>query len=241
MYRSLRVCVVVPAYREERLIGRTLRGIPPWVDRIVVVDDASDDGTEQAAWAVAGEDPRIDVVRLSVNAGVGAAILTGYCHAAALGADVGVVMAGDDQMDPNDLTDLLDALCDERADYVKGNRLAHPEARRMPRLRRFGTHALARMTAWVGGLGSLDDMQCGYTALRLTWLERLPLHEIYPRYGYPNDLILRLAEAGARIVEVPVRPVYADEVSGLAPHRVVTPILTILLQGALRRLERHDA
>lgn len=238
MYEALRVCVVVPAFREEQLIERMLKRVPRDVDHVVVVDDASPDQTFARATAAAQADDRIVVRRLPHNVGVGGAIIEGYRVAGELGADVAVVMAGDDQMDPDDLPRLLAPIVDGSADYVKGNRLAHPDARAMPRVRRIGTHLLARITARVAGLPTLDDAQCGYTALRLSWLAQLPLDKIYPRYGYPNDMILRLAEAGAKIAEVVVRPVYADERSGLVPARVVWPIGRILVRGALRRAYR---
>src|SRR5579864_9298443 len=104
MWMGSRVVVVVPAWDEAPRIGRVLSGIPPWVDAIVVVDDASRDGTTDAARAVL--DGRVEVVRHGENRGVGAAIATGYARALALAPaprDVFVVMAGDGQMDPRDL------------------------------------------------------------------------------------------------------------------------------------------
>src|SRR5579864_3466559 len=105
MWSASRVVVVVPAWDEAPRIGRVILGIPAWVDSIVVVDDASSDGTAEAAREVA--DPRVEIVRHGNNRGVGAAIVTGYKRALAARrngpCDAFVVMAGDGQMDPRDL------------------------------------------------------------------------------------------------------------------------------------------
>src|SRR4051794_17737340 len=93
--------VVVPAYQEEGLIAETLAGMPGYVDRIIVVDDASGDATRERAEAV--DDPRIEVIVHERNQGVGAAIVTGYKRAIEAQLGVTVVMAGDNQMDPAEL------------------------------------------------------------------------------------------------------------------------------------------
>lgn len=206
------IAVVVPAYREERLIGLTLAGIPPWVDTIHVVDDASPDRTVEMARAVA--DPRVRLLRHAKNQGVGAAIVTGYRSALAAHADVIVVMAGDNQMDPDDLAAVVTPIAQDEADYVKGNRFVHRERARMPRLRRLGGGALALLTRLSTGL-DVTDTQCGYTAISGRAASVLPLDDLWTRYGYPNDLLGMLAARGFTVVEVTVRPVYADEQSGI--------------------------
>ena len=75
MYRDMRVAVVVPAHNEERLIGRVITTMPGIVDHVVIVDDASPDGTSDAVRAV--PDPRVELVTLKENQGVGGAILKG--------------------------------------------------------------------------------------------------------------------------------------------------------------------
>lgn len=214
MFRDHRLAVVVPAFNEARLIGTTLDNMPTAVDAIYVVDDASTDAT--AATAQASGDDRVRVIRHESNRGVGGAILTGYRTALADQMELVAVMAGDAQMHPDDLHVLVAALLDENADYAKGNRFAHPAARAMPLARRLGGRALALLTRWATGL-DVHDTQCGFTVVRASCLRHVDLDDMWPRYGYPNDLLALLAAAKARIVEAPVRPVYATERSGVRP------------------------
>jgi glycosyltransferase involved in cell wall biosynthesis len=219
MWNAARVAVIVPAYGEERLIARTLGRIPAFVDGVFVVDDRSPDQTLAVARAHA--DARTVCLSHAQNRGVGAAILTGYRAALEQGYDVLAVMAGDDQMHPDDLSSLIDPIARGVADYAKGNRLAHPDRKAMPRLRRWGGAWLSAVTRFTSGL-KVEDTQCGYTALSAQAGRRLDLDRLWPRYGYPNDLLLMLAEAGMRVIEVPVRPVYAEERSGIRPWHVVS-------------------
>lgn len=238
MYRGLRVAVVIPAHNEERLLPVTLRGLPAFVDHVIVVDDASTDATARVArrrgrWS-------LEVIRHPHNLGVGGAIVTGYRRALALGVDATVVVGADAQMDPQEMPRLLDPLVSGEADYVKGNRLGHPEVwRRMPRVRLLGNLALSWMTQFSSGYKGLRDSQCGYTALGRASLARLPLGDLYPRYGFPNDLLAKLAEVGARVVDRPVTPIYADERSGLRVSRVAWPIFWLLVRSGTRRVVRR--
>lgn len=233
MYRGLRVAVVIPAHDEARLLPTTLAGLPDFVDRVIVVDDASRDATGALARAAGAR-----VVRHRQNRGVGGAIVSGYRAALAERADVAVVVGADAQMDPAEMHRLLDPIAEGLADYVKGDRLGHPEVRRrMPRARYMGNHVLSRLTSAIIG-HRVRDTQCGYTAIRRATLEALPLERLYPRYGFPNDLLARLAEQGARIVDRPVSPIYGEERSGLRIPRVVGPIAWLLLRALARRLAR---
>lgn len=217
MWHGARVAVIVPAYCEARLVGRTIEAVPAFVDVIVVVDDASPDDTSAAV--VARGDVRVRLERHSENLGVGAAIVTGYRCALESGADVMAVMAGDAQMDPADLEAVLRPIVLGRADYVKGNRFVHREAHRMPLSRRVGSKLLSQLTRWSFGL-DVDDTQCGYTAISAPMARRVPFDELWPRYGYPNDLLGILGSLDAKLAEVPVRPVYGNESSGLRPWHV---------------------
>lgn len=234
MYRGQTVAVVIPAHNEEALLPVTLAGLPAFVDHAIVVDDASTDAT-----ATVATHSKLDLVQHAVNQGVGGAIVTGYRRALTLGADVTVVVGADAQMDPAEMSSLIDPVVDDLADYVKGDRLGHPEVvERMPAVRLFGNRVLTRMTRWSSGY-AVRDSQCGYTALAKATLARLPLDDLYPRYGFPNDLLAKLAEVGARVVDRPVTPIYGEEQSGIRVTRVVGPILWLLLRSGVRRVHRQ--
>lgn len=218
MWHGAKVAVIVPAYQEERIILRTLRRLPSYVDHIYVVDDASTDATIDRVEAC--RDPRLTLLRHAQNRGVGAAILTGYQAALAGGSDLLAVMAADDQMDPQELPALLGPVWCGAFDYAKGNRFLHPDVVHMPRLRRWGSQLLSALTRSVTAL-DVDDCQCGFTVLSSLAARGLPLAELWPRYGYPNDLLGMLAAAGCRVADVPVRPVYADEDSGLRAYHAL--------------------
>ena len=230
MLEAKRVAVVIPAFREGRLIALTLSTLPSFVDAIYVVDDGSPDETSAAASAV--DDARVRVIRHATNLGVGAAIVTGYRAALAEHADVVAVMAGDAQMDPADLPAVLAPVVAGRADYVKGNRFRSRESRNMPWARRVAGQVLSFATRLASGL-PVDDCQCGFTAASAHALLTLPLDELWPGFGYPNDLLLLLAEHDLRVAEVTVRPVYGDEQSGVRPWHAL-----LILGLIVRRLRR---
>ena len=235
MFRNRTVAVVVPAYQEADKIAATLRSIPPYVDRVIVVDDGSRDGTAAAAREHAH--PALEVIVHPDNRGVGAAIATGYARALALGIDATAVMAGDGQMDPADLPALLAPVVAGDADYAKGNRLAWPGGwRQVPPVRLAGSVALSWLTRLASGYWRVFDSQCGYTVASRDALAVLVREPMFARYGYPNDVLARLGAAGARVVDVPVRPVYGPAWrSGLQPSRVAWPITRLLARAIARR------
>ncbi len=230
------IAVVVPAFNEEELIATTIAGIPSFVDRIVVVDDASSDGTVEQARRFA--DRQIEVIVHERNGGVGAAILTGYRRALAERLDVTAVMAGDNQMDPDELETLAGPVVRGEVDYAKANRLISGRAWELiPRYRYLGNAVLSLLTKIASGYWHVADSQAGYAAISLDTLERLDLDRIYTRYGFPNDLLVHLNVVNARVRDIPSRPIYGvGERSGIRLHSVVPRISWLLLKGFFWRL-----
>ena len=233
MVDGKRVAVVVPAHYEELLIAETLRGIPDFVDRIYVVDDASGDATAERARELG--DPRVEVIRHERNAGVGAAIVTGYKRAIADGAAATAVMAGDNQMDPAELETLVRPVARGEVDYAKANRLFSGEAWRViPRHRYVGNAVLSLLTKIASGYWHVADSQSGYTAISREKLAQLDRDRIYRGYGFPNDMLVHLNVWNARVRDFPARPVYGvGERSGIKIRSVVPRISWLLLKGFL--------
>jgi glycosyltransferase involved in cell wall biosynthesis len=236
MLEGKSVAVVVPAHNEEALVATTLAGIPDFVDRVLVVDDGSSDGT--AARARELGDPRVDVLVHDSNEGVGGAIVTGYSRALAEGVDVTCVMAADNQMPADELVRLALPVARGEADYAKANRLFTGEAWEViPHSRYLGNAALSLLTKIASGYWHVADSQSGFTAISRELLQRLDLARLYRGYGFPNDMLVHLNVWNARVRDVPSRPVYGvGERSGIKLRRVVPRISWLLLKGFLWRL-----
>jgi glycosyltransferase involved in cell wall biosynthesis len=230
------VAVVVPAYDEETLVATTIDGVPDFVDRIFVVDDASRDAT--AAAAREAGDARVEVITHERNAGVGAAIVTGYHRAVAEGIDVTCVMAADNQMDPTDLEKIALPVARGELEYAKANRLITGEAWKViPRSRYLGNAVLSFLTKIASGYWHVADSQSGYTAASREILEQLDLDRVYRGYGFPNDMLVHLNVWNARVRDIPSRPVYGvGERSGIKIRRVVPRISWLLLKGFFWRM-----
>src|SRR3990170_569082 len=236
MVDGKRVAVVVHAHDEERLIATTLAGIPEFVDRILVVDDASSDDTAGVVRSLV--DPRVELVTRDENGGVGAAIVTGYKRALDEGLEVVCVMAADNQMDPADLITLVEPVARGEVDYAKANRLVSGEAWELiPRTRYLGNAILSLLTKIASGYWHVADSQTGYTAISGATLGRLDLDRIYRGYGFPNDILVHLNVWSARVRAFPSRPVYGvGETSGIRFRTVIPRISWLLVKGFFWRL-----
>lgn len=238
MYLEKKIGVVIPAYNESKLIAKTLTTIPSLVDTIIVVDDKSNDITVDIIKEIAKKDRRVIMIQHEVNQGVGGAIVTGYKKAVELEIDVTAVMAGDGQMDPNDLTNIIDPVANGDADYTKGNRLFQGDAWSMiPHYRYFGNSFLSLLTKIASGYWHIADSQTGYTAVSLKVLKKLHLDTIYKRYGMPNDILIKLNQYDFRVKDIHVRPVYnIGEKSEIKLFKVIPKISWLLIKGFWKRL-----
>lgn len=197
--------VCIPTYDERDTLPTTvarLRAAVPEVD-VLVLDDASPDGTGEVADALASRDPAVHVVHRPDKAGLGAAYVAGFGWGLARGYQVLVEMDADGSHQPEELPRLLAAL--RGADVVLGSRwVPGGEVRNWPRSRlllsRAG-NAYTRLALRV----PLADATGGYRAYRSDVLRTLPLADVASQgYCFQVDVVWQALRAGFRVVEVPI-------------------------------------
>jgi len=238
MYQEKKICVVVPAHNEETQILKVIQTMPEYVDAIVVIDDASPDNTVDVVRAEMKRSKKVHLITHASNQGVGGAIASGYIWARDQAMDVTAVMAGDGQMDPEDLPRIIDPVVDGDADYSKGNRLFFGDAWNMiPHYRYLGNSFLSLTTKIASGYWHLADSQSGYTAISLNALKRIDPDTIYKYYGMPNDLLIKLNQHDFKVCDVNIKPVYhVGEKSGIRLSKVIPRISWLLFKGFWKRL-----
>ncbi|MCR4523802.1 MULTISPECIES: glycosyltransferase family 2 protein [Bosea] len=238
MYKGKIISVVVPCYNEGHQIHKVVETMPDFIDHIVIVDDLSKDDTVGVVKALREKHPRITLLEHAENQGVGGAIASGYKWSRDNDIDAAVVMAGDAQMDPDDLPALLDPVVNGEVDYSKGNRLIWRGSYRIiPKKRFFGNSILSFLTKIASGYWHVADSQTGYTVINKDALATIDWDTMYRRYGQPNDLLIKLNIDDFRVRDVPVRPVYGvGEISGIKIRRVVFTISNVLVRGFLKRM-----
>lgn len=238
MYKNHVIAVIVPAFNEERHIERTIAEMPEYVDSIIVVDDASTDGTAGKVQKLTAADSRLTLITNERNKGKGSCVVQGFQQSMESGSAITALMDGDNQMPAEHLDSLLDAVIDGNLDGAKGNRfIASPQAlSSMPKYRLVGNVLLTMMTKLASGYWSIFDSQNGYWAIRTATLGRLDLRRLARRYDLENSLLINLNIIGARVRDVAIPARYADEKSKIRIWRVTPRIMATLLGGLLQRI-----
>jgi glycosyltransferase involved in cell wall biosynthesis len=221
----------------ENSIGTVLAGLPRYIKHIIIVDDASPDGTSKILEKFAGKDHRIVLIQHKKNMGVGGAMRTGFQKALELDAQIVVKVDGDDQMDLAYLPDMITPLVEGRADYTKGNRFQDFQAlQQMPLIRRIGNMGLSFLTKAATGYWNLFYPTNGFIAIRASALDQLPLDRISNSFFFETSMLANLYMVGAVVKDVSMPARYGSETSNLSIRRTLIEFPFKLLQTFLRRL-----
>lgn len=238
MYKEKVIAVLIPAFNEEKLIGESIK-VPDYVDKIIVINDASTDRTKEIVIDCMKNNEKIVLLDHKKNQGIGGSIITGCKWARDNNIDIAVGTAGDAQMDSNDMYKLLDVIVNDQVHFSKGNRLYFGNIREeMPKLRYFGNQILSLLTKISSGYWHVADPQSGYVAISKEVLDRIDWDKLYKRYGFYNDLLVRLNIENFRVREVPIRGIYGiGEKSGIKVRRFIFTTSWLLYKKFLFRLK----
>ena len=234
-----KIAVVIPSFRVEGTIRQVIEKIPPIVDMIIVINDASPDSTAEIVKGI--EDDRITLITHKINQGVGGAMKTGYAYALSKDADIIVKIDGDGQMDPTYLNKLIEPLLTGEVDYAKGNRFLHlQELRRMPLMRRIGNLGLTFLTKAASGYWNIFDPTNGFTAITGEVLRNIQPNRIANNYFFETSMLCDLRVIDAIVQDVAIPAIYNGEASSLnILHQLVIFPLNLLLRTSKRLAYRY--
>ena len=236
-YARFKIAVVIPAFRVEKEIQAVLSGIPGFVRRIIVVDDASPDSSADLVTTAAKRDKRITLIRHAKNQGVGGAVVTGFKKALEYECEIVVKVDGDGQMDPKHIPDLIAPLIAGEADYTKGNRFRDFNSLgQMPFIRRIGNLGLSFLSKAATGYWNIFDPTNGYFAIRADVLAQLPLDKLDQGYFFETSMLSRLYLLSACVQDVTIPAKYGNESSSLSIRRTLFEFPFKLTRTLLRRL-----
>jgi glycosyltransferase involved in cell wall biosynthesis len=235
----MRVAIVIPAYNEATALPKVLADLPrSWVQRIVVSDNGSTDGTPDVALACGAE-----VVR-EARHGYGWACWAGV-NAVLHDCDVIAMLDAGGKEDAAELPLLLQPILEDKADFVLGSRVRYAAPGALTSPQKFGNWLTTQLMARLYGLrdGARVTDLAPFRAIRSPLLQKLHMQE--RTFGWPTEMIVKAARAGARIAEVDVhyRPRYAgkSKVSGTLKGSVKAGVVILRTAFKYVRWESHSA
>jgi glycosyltransferase involved in cell wall biosynthesis len=221
-----RVVVTLPAYMAEHTLARTVGEIPAELEaEVIVVDDASRDGTAEVARKLG-----LTLFLHERNKGYGANQKTCYDQALIAGSEVVVLLHADYQYDPKSIVRLVEPILSGRADFTFGSRFAKggdPRKGGMPRYRFWGNKLTTAVENLLLGT-HFSELHSGFKAYHRRTLEQLNYHAYSDDFVFDSQMIVDAVQHKLRIEEVPIPTRYTLESSSISVKRsLVYIVLTV--------------
>ncbi len=195
------LAVVIPVFNEASTIADVIKAVAsqPLVREIIIVDDASRDGTWQVLRRVAAETPAARIFQHAANQGKGAALRTGFAQVT---APLAVVQDADLEYDPADYSALCKPILAGKADVVMGSRfLGAGEHRVLYYWHSVGNRLLTMLSNMAADI-NLSDMETGYKVFRREVIQAIRIEE--DRFGFEPEIVAKVSRMRVRIYEVPI-------------------------------------
>jgi glycosyltransferase involved in cell wall biosynthesis len=195
------VSVVMPAYNEAATVERVIRVVlaQPCVGELIVVDDASRDGSFSVLQGIAASEPRVKAFQHEINQGKGAALRTGIAKAT---LPLVLIQDADLEYDPEEYPILIAPILNGKADVVYGSRFLGAGAHRVLYYwHSVGNRLLTTLSNMATNL-NLTDMETCYKVFRREVIQGITIEE--SRFGFEPEITAKLARLGVRIFEVAI-------------------------------------
>ena len=215
-----RITAILPAFNEKLSIGSMVIETKKYVDRVIVVDDGSDDNTSEIAELAGAE-----VIKHQPNKGKGAALKAGFN--AAENSDIIVTLDSDGQHDPSEIPRIVAPIISGEADIVNGSRYLNGDKKDTPHYRRIGQTVLDKATQINSGL-KITDSQSGFRAFARHTLPIFKFNSV--DFGIESEMLMDAANAGLRIKEVEIGVRYDLDGSTKNPISHGLEVLVRILQ-----------
>jgi len=236
-FKSRSIAVVIPCYKVEQQIQKVVADIPNYVTSIILVNDASPDKTGEILDELAKTDSKITVLHHSKNQGVGGAMISGFQEAVKQNQEVVIKIDGDGQMDVAYFDKLLEAVFEENYNFVKGNRFFDRKMlQKMPTIRRIGNIGMGFLIKMASGYWNIFDPTNGFFCIHSSVLKRIDFSRLSNRFFFESSLLIELYYTGAKLKDIPMPAIYAEEKSNLSIWKTLFTFPQKLFKALLRRI-----
>ncbi len=237
---SKKISIVIPCYKVKNQIINVLEKLNNKnISNIYVIDDCCPESSGDVAqnYLIENKISNIKIIKNVKNLGVGGATKRGFEEAVKDNNDIIIKLDGDDQMDVNNIDKLIKPLLNEEYDFSKGNRFFNlSDLKGMPKIRIFGNALLSFFCKLSTGYWNIFDPTNGFLAINAKVIKILPLEKISNSYFFEIDLLFRLSTLRARIIDIPMKAIYKDEISNLKINKIIFEFLRKIFMNFIKRI-----
>ena len=213
MYKKKKIALVIPCYKVSNLINQVIKSIPSFVDKIYVIDDKC---PENSVRRIKSKSRKIIKIFRNINGGVGAAVKDGYRFSLRDNNHITIRIDGDGQMDLKLIKDFIDPIIQKKAEFLKGNRFVELNfLKNMPFLRIVGNILFSIMGNLMTKNIKIFDFLNGYTSINNNALRKVIKKKLDDDYFFDTILIYQLSKLKIKILDVPTKAKYENEISNI--------------------------